>query len=93
MINCKFIQPSGLFLLILTLFTAVIGQEITDQKEAERIYRQSITDGKNSKAYFLAFDKCRNYIKQRRYKLAELSCKRAIFTSEKLLVESRWKDI
>lgn len=60
------------------------GQEIYDQKEAERVYRQSILESRYNKLYFDEIDRCRKLQKEEKYREAEASCKRAIGHSEKL---------
>lgn len=74
-------------LVISILFLSLqvsFGQEVLDQKEAERIYKESILEGKSSKAYFTEDEKCRKLFRARNYALAETSCRRSVSLAEKL---------
>lgn len=60
------------------------GQEIRDQKEAERIYRLSLEQGKNNRLFFNEMNRCQKLNREQEYDHAIASCKRAIVLSEKL---------
>jgi tetratricopeptide (TPR) repeat protein len=74
----------GLILLMLTLSQICLGQVILNQKEAERIARESAQEMKISKQYFTAHDKCRELMKQKNHAQAEVSCRLAVTLAEKL---------
>jgi len=73
-----------LVLLTLTFSQIYFGQEILDQKEAERVARESAQEMKTSKQYFAAHDKCRDLMKEKNYAQAEVSCRLAVSLAEKL---------
>lgn len=60
------------------------GQEIRDQKEAERVYRLSLEQSKNNRLFFNEMNRCRQLNREQKYDLAIASCKRSIVLSEKL---------
>lgn len=73
------------FVLVLFLSSlAVVGQEIRDQKEAERVYKQSIIDQKLNKQYYDELHKCEKLLKEENYKSAEASCRLSITFANKL---------
>lgn len=73
-------------LILLTFLFSQIGfsQVVLDQKEAERIARESAQEMRISKQYFTAHDKCHELVKQKNYARAEVSCRLAVSLSEKL---------
>lgn len=79
----------GLTLLFFASVTVCSGQIVTDQKEAERIYRESILETKNNKAYFAEYEKCRRLLNEKSYAQAEVSCRHSVTLAEKL-PESRY---
>ncbi|HMO79808.1 MAG TPA: tetratricopeptide repeat protein [Pyrinomonadaceae bacterium] len=60
------------------------GQEIRDQKEAERIYRLSLEQSKYNRLYFDEADRCRKLNSEQKYDEAIVVCKRSIVYAEKL---------
>jgi tetratricopeptide (TPR) repeat protein len=70
--------------LTLTFSSFCFGQAILDQKEAERIARESAQEMKISKQYFATHDKCRNLMRQQNYTQAEVSCRLSVSLAEKL---------
>ena len=77
----------SIILVVFCLVHVAAGQEIRDQKEAERIYRQSLRDDAYSKRYFDADEKCRGLIRDQRFQAAEAACRLAISYSDKLAKE------
>lgn len=80
-------RPSRLILIAFCLggvFSSVYGQEIRDQKEAERIYRESLEQSKYNKLYFDEADRCRQLNREQKHQEAILSCRRSIAYAEKL---------
>jgi len=73
----------GLILLFLLFAQINFGQVVTDQKEAERIYEESLQETKISKQYFTDIDKCRNLLRGEKYIQAEVACRLAVSTTEK----------
>jgi tetratricopeptide (TPR) repeat protein len=74
-------------LLFVAMMTApALAQTVTvpDQKEAVRLYRQSIIDSKNNRLYFDEFDRCRTHNREKRYSQAVDSCRRAIELAQRL---------
>ena len=74
----------GLALLFFVSVTICSGQIVTDQKEAERLYKKSILEAKNNKAYFSEAEKCRKLINEQSYVQAESSCKLSVMLVERL---------
>ena len=74
----------GLILLTILFSQIGFGQVVLDQKEAERLARESAQEMKISKQYFTAHDKCRELVKQKNYAQAEVSCRLAVSLAEKL---------
>jgi len=74
----------GFTLLFFASVTICSGQIVTDQKEAERLYKESIFETKNNKAYFSEAEKCRKLINAKSYSQAEASCKLSVMLVEKL---------
>ena len=72
------------FLLVLFGF----GQEIRDQREAERVYKQSMIEQKYNKQYFDEMHRCERLINEQKFKEAEASCRLSISYAEKLPKES-----
>jgi len=72
-----------LFLFILAA-PVCFGQTVTNQKEAEKIYKDSLEENKNAKAYYAEDEKCRVLLRMKSYADAEISCKRAVAFAEKL---------
>lgn len=60
------------------------GQTVSDQKEAERIYKEGVLEDKSSRAYFAEDKKCRNFIREKNYAQAENSCLLSVSLAEKL---------
>ncbi len=60
---------------------------VPDQKEAVRLYRQSIIDSKNNRLYFDEIDRCRTHNREKRYPQAIDSCRRAIELAQRLPTE------
>jgi tetratricopeptide (TPR) repeat protein len=78
-------MKSILIVFIMLLgFQFSFGQVITDQKEAERIYKESLLESKNNKAYFAEDKRCREFILNEKYIQAEKSCRLATILVEKL---------
>jgi tetratricopeptide (TPR) repeat protein len=82
---------SGKRKFFISLFVAMmaapaLAQSVTvpDQKEAVRLYRQSIIDGKNNRLYFDEIDRCRTHNREKRYPQAIDSCRRAIDLAQRL---------
>lgn len=73
----------GLILLFLLSTQIHFGQVITDQKEAERIYKESVQESKISKQYFTEIDNCRNLLRAVKYIQAATACRLAVSTAEK----------
>jgi tetratricopeptide (TPR) repeat protein len=81
---------SILFLILVTSVVAISGQTVVapDQKEAERLYRESIRESRFNKLYYDEYDKCRRLLREEKFKEAEASCERVIGHSENLPKES-----
>lgn len=73
----------GLILLFSLFAQNNFGQVVTDQKEAERVYKESVQESKISKQYFTEIDVCRNLLREENYIQAETSCRLAISIAEK----------
>ncbi len=74
------------FTLVLSILLSAqihFGQVVTDQKEAERIYKESVQESKVSKQYFAEIEECRNLLRREKYVQAEIGCRLAISTAEK----------
>jgi hypothetical protein len=54
------------------------------QKEAERLYRQSIIDTRNNQLYSDELDRCRGHISEEKFDRAVVSCKRVIDLAQNL---------
>lgn len=84
----QIVRPVGLLLILIAIFAVLVGpalgQEIRDQKEAERIYREGIAEAKNSGAYFKASDECRTLAARQSFEKAEKKCREAIEYALKL---------
>src|SRR5262245_7299750 len=72
--------------VFLFIFTVVpcLAQEIRDQKEAERVMRESDLESKNSSLYFAEDKKCRAQMRARNFSAAEVPCRQAVAFAEKL---------
>jgi tetratricopeptide (TPR) repeat protein len=69
-------------ILFLILSAACFAQAVSDQKEAERIYKQAKEDDRISRLYFAEAEKCRTLLKMRSYADAEISCGKAVKLAE-----------
>ncbi|MEP7213446.1 MAG: tetratricopeptide repeat protein [Acidobacteriota bacterium] len=76
-----------LFPILLFFGQTASGQEIRDQKEAERLYRESLREAKYYKLYYDDDEKCRGLIRDQRFQAAEAACRLAISHSDKLSKE------
>ncbi len=79
----EFMKHFKLVLIIFFVSTLASGQVVTNQKEAEKLYRQSIINGKISQEYFAEDKRCRQFIRERDYVKAEKSCRTAVLLVEK----------
>lgn len=75
---------SSLVLLFLIGFQICSAQAVTNQKEAERLYRENNQEMKTAKLYFAEDDKCRKLIREKNYNNAETCCKLLVSIAEKL---------
>lgn len=74
----------GLALLFFVSVTICSGQIVTDQKEAERLYKESILETKNNKAYFSEAERCRKFLNSKSYAQAKAACELSVMLAEKL---------
>lgn len=76
-----------LFHLILLFFLVsqiCLAQAVTNQKEAEKLYKKNDKEMNTAKQYFAEDDKCRKLISERDYSKAETSCSLLVSIAEKL---------
>jgi tetratricopeptide (TPR) repeat protein len=74
----------NLLILLIALSNVAFGQSVTNQKEAERLYRQSKIDTKYNKLYFDLDHKCRDLMREKDFYTALRVCKKAVLAVENL---------
>jgi tetratricopeptide (TPR) repeat protein len=74
----------NILILFIALSIFAFGQSVTNQKEAEKLYRQSKIDAKYNKLYFDLDHECRDLMREKDFYTSLQVCQKALLAVEKL---------